>query len=148
MAPWHTTTRQTIIKVDIFLSHASEDKDAIARPLYEALMAAGVTVWFDEAVLRLGDSLRRKIDEGLARCNYGIIIISPNFLGKEWPQRELDGLAAREIADGKTIILPIWHDIDKATIIEKSPTLADRLAAKSTEGIPALVEKILRVVRQ
>jgi hypothetical protein len=107
-----------------------------------------VTVWFDEAVLRLGDSLRRKIDDGLARCNYGVIVISPNFLSKEWPQRELDGLAAREVANGKTIIMPIWHDIDEATVVQKSPTLADRLAAKSTEGIPALVEKILLVVRQ
>jgi len=51
------------------LSHAWEDKDAIARPLYEALTAASVSVWFDEAELKLGDSLRRKIDDGLARCN-------------------------------------------------------------------------------
>jgi hypothetical protein len=144
----HTITRKPITKFDIFLSHASEDKETIARPLYEALTAAGVTVWFDEAVLRLGDSLRRKIDDGLARCNYGVVVISPNFLSKEWPQRELDGLAAREVTNGKTIILPIWHDIDKATLIQKSPTLADRLAAKSTEGITALVEKILLVVRQ
>jgi len=148
MPAGHTTPRQPRTKSDIFLSHASEDKDAIARPLYEALTAAGVTVWFDEAALRLGDSLRRKIDDGLARCNYGVIVISSNFLSKEWPQRELDGLAARGVADGKTIILPIWHDIDKATIITKSPTLADRFAAKSTEGIPVLVEKILQVVRQ
>lgn len=134
-------------KFDVFLSHASEDKDTIARPLYEALQSAGVTVWFDEAVLRLGDNLRRKVGDGLARCNYGIITISPSFLSKEWPQRELDGLAAREVADGKTILLPIWHEIDKAGIVKRSPTLADRLAAKSTEGIPALVEKILQVVR-
>ena len=139
--------RQTA-KLDVFLSHASEDKDAIARPLYQALIEAGLTVWFDEAALRLGDRLRRKIDGGLARCNYGVFIISPNFLNKEWPQIELDGLAAREIAGGKTIILPIWHDIGQAAIAQKSPTLADRVAAKSTEGIPALVEKIIQVVRQ
>jgi hypothetical protein len=141
--------RQTA-KLDVFLSHASEDKDAIARPLYQALIEAGLTVWFDEAALRLGDSLRRKIDEGLARCNYGVVIISPNFLDldKEWPQRELDGLAAREIAGGKTMILPVWHDIAHAAIAQKSPTLADRVAAKSTEGIPALVAKIIQVVRQ
>ena len=135
-------------KLDVFLSHASEDKDAIARPLYQALIEAGLTVWFDEAALSLGDSLRRKIDEGLARCNYGVVIISHNFLDKEWPQRELDGLAAREIAGGKTMILPVWHDIAHAAIAQKSPTLADRVAVKSTEGIPALVAKIVQVVRQ
>jgi hypothetical protein len=62
----------------------------------------------------------------LVRCNHGVVIISPNFLNKEWPQRELDGLAAREIAGGRTIILPIWHDIGQAAIAQKSPTLADR----------------------
>jgi hypothetical protein len=65
---------------DLFLSHAGEDKAAIARPLFSALTAVGVTVWFDEAVLKIGDSLRRKIEEGLARCRYGIVIISPAFL--------------------------------------------------------------------
>src|SRR5262249_3522295 len=63
---------------DLFLSHASEDKDTIARPLYEALTSRGVTVWFDEAVLQLGDSLRRKIDEGLRVSRFGLVILSPN----------------------------------------------------------------------
>lgn len=130
---------------DFFLSHASEDKESIARPLYNALTATGVTVWFDDAVLKIGDSLRRKIDDGLARCSYGIVIISPNFLAKEWPQRELDGLAAIEVQSGKTKILPIWHDINRDELIRRSPVLADRLAGKSTEGIDVLVKKILAV---
>ena len=81
-----------IQEYDLFLSHASEDKESIARPLYAALTAAGVSVWFDEAVLELGDSLRRKIEEGLAKCRYGVVILSPRFLNKHWPRRELDGL--------------------------------------------------------
>jgi hypothetical protein len=134
-------------KYDVFLSHASEDKETIARPLYDALTAAGVSVWFDEAVLRLGDSLSRKIDEGLAKCPHGIIIISPSFLDKQWPQRELAGLVAREVASGKTKILPIWHDIDHATLVRHSPTLADRVAGNSSEGVESLVKKILAVIR-
>lgn len=119
---------------DLFLSHASEDKESIARPLYKALISRDITVWFDDAVLRMGDSLRRRIDDGLARCNYGIVIISPSFLSKEWPQRELDGLVAREVASGKKAILPIWHQIDQAMVMRYSPTLADRLAGRSEEG--------------
>jgi hypothetical protein len=67
---------------DIFLSHASEDKTPIARPLYMALRKAGVNVWFDEAELTLGDSLRRKIDDGLAHCRFGVVILSPNFFAR------------------------------------------------------------------
>jgi hypothetical protein len=52
---------------DVFISHASEDKDSIVRPLAEALIAENLQVWYDEFTLRIGDSLRRKIDSGLAK---------------------------------------------------------------------------------
>lgn len=139
--------RQAATKHDVFLSHASEDKDDIARPLYDALKAEGISVWFDEAVLKIGDSLSGKIDEGLARCGHGIVIISPNFLAKGWPKKELAGLVAREMAGGKTVILPIWHNIDHATLLAHSPTLADKVAGKSSDGIPTLVKMILDVIR-
>ncbi len=131
---------------DLFLSHAREDKETIARPLYAALVREGVSVWFDEAVLRMGDSLRRKIDEGLARCRYGVVILSPRFLGKDWPQRELDGLVAKETASGEKAILPIWHELDRETVLQYSPTLADRLAGRSEDGIASLVKMILDVL--
>jgi hypothetical protein len=133
---------------DVFLSHASEDKDAIARPLYVALVARGLSVWFDEAVLKLGDSLRRKIDEGLSKCQYGIVILSPRFLSKQWPQRELDGLVARETASGEKAILPIWHEIDRDGILTYSPPLADRFAGRSEEGIDGLVQRILEAIHR
>lgn len=135
-------------RYDLFLSHASEDKDLIARPLYTALTANGVSVWFDEATLELGDSLRRRIDEGLSRCRYGVVILSPRFLSKQWPQRELDGLVARETISGEKAILPVWYELDHKMLLQYSPMLAERLAARSEEGIGTVVEKILRVLRK
>jgi hypothetical protein len=52
---------------DIFISHASEDKAEVARPLQKILEGAGLRVWLDENQLEIGDSLREKIDEGLAQ---------------------------------------------------------------------------------
>lgn len=132
---------------DIFISHASEDKDVIARPIYNALIERGISVWFDEAVLMLGDNLRRKIDEGLSKCRYGVVILSPSFLLKEWPQRELDGLVARETASGKKAILPIWHNIDRDYLLRYSPPLADRLAGRSGDGVPNLIEQIIKALK-
>jgi hypothetical protein len=137
----------TTKKYDVFISHASEDKEKIARPLYAALTNKGVSVWFDEAELEIGDSLRRKIDEGLARCRYGIVVLSPRFLAKQWPQRELDGLIARETTCGKKAILPVWHELDATTLLDYSPSLADRLAVRSEEGLSMVVEKILRAIK-
>jgi hypothetical protein len=129
-------------RYDVFLSHASEDKKTIARPLYDALVRAGITVWYDDAVLTIGDSLRRKIDEGLSRCRFGIVILSPKFFKKNWSQWELDALVARENTSGEKAILPIWHRVAKTQVAKYSPSLTDKLAGNSKEGIPALVQKI------
>ena len=121
---------------DVFVCHASEDKEDFARPLAEGLRARGLKVWFDEFTLTVGDSLRRSIDRGLAHSKFGVVVISPNFLRKEWPQRELDGLVAREVA-GVKVILPVWHEIAVDQIRTYSPTLADRVAVSSSVGAGA-----------
>ncbi len=77
---------------DIFISHASEDKDTVARPLAERLRSLGLRVWYDEFTLSLGDSLRQSIDYGLANSRFGVAVLSPNCLTKNWSKKELDGL--------------------------------------------------------
>jgi len=133
-------------KWDVFVSHATEDKDEIARPLAKALCESGLKIWFDEATLRLGDSLRAKIDEGLAHSRYGLVILSEHFFAKHWTQQELNGLATREIG-GQKVILPIWHKIDQKGVAAHSPMLADKLAARSDQGLESIVKQILDVVR-
>jgi hypothetical protein len=82
---------------DAFISHATEDKEEIVRALAELLQENGFSIWYDEFQLRVGDSLRRSIDKGLANSRFGIVILSPHFFAKNWPQYELDGLIAKEI---------------------------------------------------
>lgn len=131
---------------DVFISHASQDKEEIARPLADALKAKALRVWYDEFSLELGDSLRKSIDRGLANSLYGIVILSPRFFEKHWPQQELNGLANREV-DGEKVILPVWHNITAQEVRRNSPTLADRLAVSTSEGIEVVVQKIMQVVR-
>jgi formylglycine-generating enzyme required for sulfatase activity len=131
---------------DVFISHAWEDKEDIARPLAEALRRKGLRVWYDEFTLTLGDSLRRSIDRGLAQSRYGVVILSPYFFAKEWPQKELDGLAAREVS-GEKVILPVWHNITADQVREYSPTLADRVAVSSDRGLEHVVQELLRVIK-
>lgn len=131
---------------DVFISHASEDKDSHVRDLAKALTSSGLRVWYDEFTLKLGDSLRRSIDRGLAASRFGIVVLSHSFFSKEWPQRELDGLVAKEITSGK-VILPVWHNITKEEVASYSPILADRLAVQSDKGIAHVVAQILAAVR-
>jgi TIR domain len=131
---------------DVFISHAGDDKDAVAIPLAKVLRRAGLRVWLDRQELRIGDSLHEKIDEGLANSRFGIVILSPSFLAKRFPRKELDGLFAREDAWEHKVILPIWHQIDKTTLAKYSPILADRLAGNTAEGIPSVATQIIDVV--
>jgi hypothetical protein len=112
---------------DAFISHATEDKEALVRPLATKLTDAGYKIWYDEFQLKVGDSLRRSIDRGLAKSRFGIVILSSSFFAKQWPQYELDALVSKEMEGGK-VILPIWHGVSKADIIGYSPSLADKLA--------------------
>jgi hypothetical protein len=132
---------------DLFISHASEDKAAFVEPLASALTAFGVRVWYDDYTLRLGDSLSRSIDEGLAKSDYGLVVLSPDFLAKRWPEYELRGLTARELA-GKKIILPVWHNVTRDDVLKFSPPLADKLAIRSDNLTPLQIAvRIIEAIR-
>lgn len=130
---------------DLFICHASEDKEEFVRPLAQALAAKGVKVWFDELTLKLGDRLRRSIDNGLKFSRFGLVVLSPSFFAKQWPQIELDGLASLEL-NGRKVILPVWHNVSVDDVRNYSPTLADRIAVASSKGIEFVVEEIVKVL--
>lgn len=112
---------------DVFISHASEDKDEIVRPLAIALRNEGLSVWYDEFELKIGDSLRQKIDKGLARSKFGIVVLSRSFIKKGWTNYELDGIITK-VVSGEQVLLPIWHNITKQEVVDFSPSIADKLA--------------------
>jgi hypothetical protein len=131
---------------DVFICHASADKAAFVRPLVEALRDQHVEVWYDEKNLKLGDSLRRAIDKGLAKSRFGIVVLSKAFFARNWPQYELDGLAEREMAGNDKVLLPIWHGVTHQEVMEYSPPLAGRKAVASSDGIAKVVQEIIAVI--
>jgi Domain of unknown function (DUF1883)/TIR domain len=131
---------------DVFISHAHEDKDEIVRPLAHALQELGLRVWYDEFELRIGDSLRRKIDQGIARSAFGVVVLSAAFFSKNWAQYELDGLVTRSV-DGSQVLLPLWHKLTKAEVVAQSPSLADKLARSTTDStLEEIAAEIAEVV--
>ena len=132
---------------DVFISHTSEDKEDIVRPLAETLRAGGLSVWFDEFEMKIGDSLRQKIDKGIANSRFGIVVFSRAFLGRGWPEYELDGIVTQSVS-GKQILLPIWHNISKREVMEYSPSLANRLArSTSTQTVEEISAEIIELIR-
>ena len=118
------------------------------RPLTKALEGSGLRVWYDEFELKIGDNLRRRIDDGLANSRFGVVVLSPAFFSKDWPQYELDGLVVRDInAEDHQALLPIWHNLTKAELIQHSPSLATKLArSTATHTIEEIAAEIVEVV--
>ena len=133
---------------DVFISHAHEDKDAIARPLGRELARRGYRVFLDENELVAGDSLYARLSEALASTRSGVVILSPAFFAKSWPRHELDALMARELGDGSSLIIPIWHGVGAEEVRAVYPALADRLALSTDAGLEAVVVGVVRAIQR
>jgi formylglycine-generating enzyme required for sulfatase activity len=135
-------------KNDVFISHATEDKEIVARPLYQKLKDKGYNAWFDEVSLTLGDSLSKKIAEGLLESRFIIIVFSPSFAEKAWTNHEYKGAVQRKIRyekekTGNVVILPIWHGVSSQEVEKFDPTFADLVATNFSKGIDNVINDIV-----
>ena len=112
---------------DVFISHASEDKREFVDEFAYKARQAGLKVWYDSFTLEWGDSLRQKIDAGLAGSYFGVVVLSRSFFAKQWTNYELDGLLERAL-DGNSRLLPLWHRLPKDEVQKFAPSLAGRKA--------------------
>lgn len=132
-------------RADIFISYASEDKEEIAQPLAEVLHREGLIVWYDDWSLTPGQSLREAIDEGLSSCRFGVVVLSPSYFEKDWPNRELDGLLYREKKRSARLFF-LWHKVGEEEVAEFSPILAGRTGISTSLGIDEVAQKILAAI--
>lgn len=139
-------SEDTQLEYDVFISHASEDKEDVVRPLANALVKRGLRVWYDEFELKIGDSLRRKIDRGLSKSRFGIVILSKDFIRKGWTNYELDGIISKANT-GEQVLLPIWHGITKKEVLDFSPSLADKVARNtSSYTVEEIADEIAELI--
>jgi len=134
---------------DVFVCHAFDDKDEIVRPLAHALLEKNLAVWYDEFALRIGDNLRRKIDDGLVRSRFGVVVLSPSFFAGGWKQYELDGLVTKEVGSDQQLILPVWHNVSRDDVMKHSPSLAAKVARSTAEfSVEQIAAEIAEVAKR
>ena len=132
---------------DVFISHSSADKEEFVRPLAMELQKLGLKVWYDEFELKIGDSLRRSIDQGLINSRYGIVVLSSSFFKRDWTNYELDGFVNKEM-NGLKVILPIWHKVSKDEVQKFSLSLADKVALNSSiYSVKEIAEEINNLIK-
>src|SRR5687768_6683479 len=99
----------TLSDTRVFISHATEDKEALVKEL-AGLLCQSVKVWYDEYSIPPGGSIFESISQGIARCDFGVVVMSKKFFSKKWTTAELAGLFEREEVGTKRII-PVWVDV-------------------------------------
>lgn len=139
--------RNKFEKPQAFISHDSRDKLEIAEPLAVHLTKLMCPLWYDEFSLKVGDSLRDSIENGLKECHKCVFIITQNFLSNGgWSKREYDSVFTREIMEKRNVIIPIWYNVTPQDVYSYSPILADRVAVDWSLGIEKVANKILLAI--
>lgn len=135
---------------DVFICHASEDKNKLVRPLAKQLSEVyKVKVWYDEFSLEYGDSLLESIEKGLQKSSFGIVILSEKFFNKMWTNHEYTSLRTKEMLLNEKVVIPIWFKVDSEKIAKYSLTLVDKLAyiINDTIDIDDIAIEMIKIVR-
>lgn len=130
---------------DVFLCHAWDDRQGVAKELHDLLESRGVSVWFSEKDVLLGAPLLREIDKGLARSRVGVVLVTPALLRRVAAEgiadRELSALLARDL------LVPIVHDTTYDALREVSPLLGSRSGLSTAEEpIADIAAKLVELV--
>ncbi len=140
--------RSALDKPLAFVSYDSRDRELIAQPLVLKLSGLGVSVWFDEFSLKVGDSLREKIERGLKETKKCILIVTPYFLSNEgWTKAEFNSVFTREILEKSSVILPVWDKVTVKEVYKYSPSLSNKVALKWEEGVEVVAKKLSNVIK-
>ena len=131
-----------------FISHDSRDKDALVRELAHEMTKLMCPVWYDEYSLKVGDSLRASIEQGLKEAKKCVLVLSPDFLANDgWGKAEFDSVFTREILEQENVILPVWHNVGVQEVYQYSPRLADKVGLPSSLGVEELARKLSNAVK-
>nr|VFJ65524.1 MAG: CobQ/CobB/MinD/ParA nucleotide binding domain-containing protein [Candidatus Kentron sp. FW] len=107
--PSATDVLESSESYDVFISYANKDKP-IARDLAERLQGDGLRVWFDEWMIRPGDSIPLAIETGLENARTLIFVMSSNVTGLEWATLERQTALFRDPANRGRRFVPLKID--------------------------------------
>ncbi|GGB81691.1 toll/interleukin-1 receptor domain-containing protein [Deinococcus soli (ex Cha et al. 2016)] len=130
---------------DLFLCHAWDDRQTVAKELHNLIEAKGASVWFSEKNIALGTPWLREIDKGLAKSRVGLVLVTPAFLRR----LEAGGVSELELADllRREQLIPVLHGVTFEELVKVSPLLASRQGMNTqTESMESIAGKIAELV--
>jgi hypothetical protein len=126
----------------VFISYSSQERDFVQR-LVRDLKDRNIPVWFDEAELEPEDSIIQKIEAGIDRMDYLIVIMSPASVDSRWVQEEIRMALHKGIAGRKFNVIPMLKENCKIPGFLRDRKYVDmRQAADYPSGLEKIVRKI------
>lgn len=120
-------------KYDVFISHANKDKLDYVEDLYQTISKLGISVFYDKETFEWGDNWKQKIYDGVDSSEFAIIVISDNYFGREWTEKELQSFLNRQNSSGEKIILPLLHGISVNDLCQHYPELGEIQAISDSQ---------------
>jgi TIR domain/Pentapeptide repeats (8 copies) len=128
---------------DFFVSHVTEDKQAVAEPLARALRTRRQRVWLDVRQIGLGDSIDERISFGINGSLFGVVVLSGDFFHRYWTVREL-----RELFEKRKRVFVVLHAVDRRSLEADYPELRDLFTVSTDEGIDAVADRLIDAMRR
>ncbi|MEI9919064.1 MAG: toll/interleukin-1 receptor domain-containing protein [Bacteroidota bacterium] len=132
---------------EVFLSHAIEDRAAIADELYAALKNAGIKLWYSGDALTSGEDLKREIEVAIDGSRFGVVVFSKGSIHRQWMITELNWLEKKEI-NNTIVVLPVLYDMTIAELAVIYPRYAARFCIHWHRGVEYTVAQILEHVKK
>ena len=124
---------QPMKQYDVFISHANSDKLDYVEDLYQTISRLGINVFYDKETFEWGDNWKQKIYDGVDSSEFAIIVISNNYFGREWTEKELQSFLNRQNSSGEKIILPLLHGISIKDLCDHYPELGEIQAISDSQ---------------
>ena len=112
-------------RFDVFISHANKDKIDYVEELKNEIKNLGVNVFYDKEIIDWGDNWKQVILNGIEKSRFAIIVISNNFFGREWTDKELKMFLEKQNKNEQKIILPILYNVTPEEVFKMYPELEE-----------------------
>lgn len=96
----------------VFICHSSEDKESFVKNFVDNLFKKGIYAWVDEYEINYGDSIIKKVNEGLKNSDKGIIVYSKNLKNSVFALAEENSIIYKGIYEKSYFIIPVIIDDD------------------------------------
>jgi hypothetical protein len=136
----------TVAEPKAFLSYGWEDR-ALAKTIAETLVANGIQTWWADWEINFGDSIRQKIDAGLADCTHFIVLLTPTSVTRPWVNQEIDAGLIRKIEDQR-VFVPLRHGLPVAQLPPLIRGLLSPEVKADGTDLAALIQQIHGIHRR